>query len=65
MCWAGHVEHIGEMSSEYRISQEPQTKRLLGRPRYRWENIINIRNMGYDCVNRIELAQVRVQWQGL
>jgi hypothetical protein len=40
-------------------------KRPLGRSRCRWEDNIkmNIREIGIDGANRIQLAQDRVQWQ--
>jgi hypothetical protein len=39
-------------------------KRPLGRPRRRWENNINIdlREIGINGANWIQLAQDRVQW---
>jgi hypothetical protein len=43
----------------------PESKRPLGRPRRRWEyNIkIDLREIGIDGANWIQLAQVRVPWQ--
>jgi hypothetical protein len=43
----------------------PKAKRPLGRPRHRWEdNIkIDVREMGIDGANWIQLAQDRVRWQ--
>jgi hypothetical protein len=40
-------------------------RRPLGRPRHRWENNIKIdlREIGIDGVNWIQLAQDRVQWR--
>jgi transposase len=38
----------------------PEGKRPLGRPRCRWED--NIREIGIDGANWIQLAQDRVQW---
>jgi hypothetical protein len=42
----------------------PECKRPLGRPRHRWEDNIkmNLREMGIDGANWIQLAQDRVQW---
>jgi hypothetical protein len=39
----------------------------LGRPRRRWvDNIkMDLREMGWDCVDWIELAQDRDQWRAL
>jgi hypothetical protein len=46
--WAGHVTGFG-----------------LGRPRRRWENNVkmDLREIGIDGENWIQLAQDRVQWQ--
>jgi hypothetical protein len=43
----------------------PEGKRPLGRPGCRWEyNIkMDLREIGIDEVNWIQLAQERVQWQ--
>jgi len=40
-------------------------KRPLGRPRRRWENNIkmDLRKIGIDGANSIQLAQDRVQWR--
>jgi hypothetical protein len=36
--WVGHVAIMGEMRNAYRILvRKPEGKRLLRRPRYRWE----------------------------
>jgi hypothetical protein len=42
----------------------PKGKRPLGRPRYRWEDNIkmDLREIGIDGVNWIQLAQDRVWW---
>jgi hypothetical protein len=40
---AGHTPPMGEKNSPYRIlAGKPEGKRLLGRPRHRWEDIIKI-----------------------
>jgi hypothetical protein len=43
----------------------PEVKRLLGRPRHRWEDNIklDLREIGINGVNWIQLAQDRVHWQ--
>jgi hypothetical protein len=43
----------------------PEVKRPLGRPRRRWEDNINtdLREIGVDGANWIQLAQDRVQWR--
>jgi hypothetical protein len=42
----------------------PEGKRPLGRPRRRWEDNIklDLREIGIDVANYIQLAQDRVQW---
>ena len=44
---------------------KPEGKRLLGRPRRRWEDNIKIdlREVGYDPREWIDLAEDRDQWQ--
>jgi hypothetical protein len=66
MRWAGHVTPMGETRNAYRILVgKPEGKRPLGRPRRRWvDNIkIDLREIGLDCVDWIELAQGRDQWR--
>jgi hypothetical protein len=65
MRWAGHVARIGEEKGVYRVLVgRPEGKRPLGRPRHRWEDNIklDLREIGFDGVNWIQLAQDRVQW---
>jgi hypothetical protein len=41
MRWVEHVACMGERRGVYRVLVEkPEGKRLLGRPRHRWEDII-------------------------
>jgi hypothetical protein len=41
--WEGYVTRIGEKRNAYRVLVgEPEEKRLLGRPRHRWEDNITI-----------------------
>jgi hypothetical protein len=66
MRWAGHVAHMGEGRGVYRVFVgRPEGKRPLGRARCRWEDNIkmDLRKIGIDGVNWIELAQDRVQWR--
>jgi hypothetical protein len=46
---------------------KPERKRPLGRPRRRWrDNIkINLREIGWDGMDWIDLAQDRVQWRAV
>ncbi|KAJ4433726.1 hypothetical protein ANN_16037 [Periplaneta americana] len=64
--WAGHVARMGESRNAYRVLVvRPEGKRPLGRPRRRWEDDIKIdlREVGYDCRDWINLAQDRDQWR--
>jgi hypothetical protein len=57
---------MGEGRGVYRVLIErPQGKRPLGRPRRMWEDNIkmDLRKIGIDGANRIQLAQDRVQWR--
>jgi hypothetical protein len=66
MRWAGHVARMGEGRGVYRdLVARPEGKRPLGRPRRRWEDNINLdlREIGIDGANWIQLAQDRVQWR--
>jgi hypothetical protein len=68
MRWAGNVARMGETRNVYRILVEkPEGKRPLGRPRRRWvDNIkMNLREIGWDGVDWIELAQDKDQWRAL
>jgi hypothetical protein len=59
---------MGEKRNAYRILVEnPEGKRSLGRPRRRWvDNIkIDLREIGWDGVDWIDLAQNRDQWRAL
>jgi hypothetical protein len=41
--WAGHVAGMGEGRGVYRILVgKPEGRRLLGRPRHRWEDNIKV-----------------------
>jgi hypothetical protein len=65
MRWAGHVARIGEGRDVYRILiGRPEGKRPLERHRRRWEDNIKIdlREIGIDGTNWIQLAQNRVHW---
>jgi hypothetical protein len=58
--WAGHVAHMGEGRSVY-------SKRPLGRPRRRWEDLIRVDLKKIVCVSMswIYLALDRGQWPAL
>ena len=44
---------------------KPKGKRPLGRPRRRWEDNINIEEVGRGCGDWMELAQDRDRWRAL
>jgi transposase len=57
---------MGEGSGVYRVLVwRPKGKKPLGRPRRRWKDNIkmDLRDIGIDGANWIQLAQDRVQWQ--
>jgi hypothetical protein len=65
--WAGHVA-LMEKRNAYRIFvRNPEGKRPLGRPRRRWVNNIKmyLREIGWDGMDWIDLAQDRDQWRAL
>jgi hypothetical protein len=66
--WVGHVARMGERKNAYRILVgKPEGKRPLGRPRQMWvDNIkMDLRDIGWDGMGWIELAQDRDQWRAL
>jgi hypothetical protein len=59
---------MGEKRNAYRILvANPEGKRPLGRPRRRWvDNIkMDLREIGWDGREWIDLAQDRDQWRAL
>jgi hypothetical protein len=68
MRWAGHVARMGEVRGAYNILVgRPEGRRLLERPRRRWEdNIkIDIGETGFGDVDRINLAEDRDRFRAL
>jgi hypothetical protein len=66
MRWAVHVARMGEERYIYRVLVgRPKGKRSLGRPRRRWEDNskLDLREIGIDGANWIQLIQDRVQWR--
>ncbi|KAJ4436902.1 hypothetical protein ANN_17034 [Periplaneta americana] len=64
--WAGHVARMGESRNAYRVLiGRPEEIRSLGWPRRRWEDNIkmDLREMGYDNRDWINLAQDRDRWR--
>jgi len=68
MRWAGYVARMGEARGVYRVLVgKPEGWRPLGRPRPRWEDNIrmDLREVGWGCVDWMELAQDRDRWRAL
>jgi len=63
-----HVARMGERRGVYRVLVgKPEGRRPLGRPRHRWEDNIrmDLREVGCECVGKMELAQDRDRWRAL
>jgi hypothetical protein len=59
---------MGEERGVHRVLvRKPEGKRLLGRPRRRWEDNIkmDVQEVGGGCVDWMELAQDRDRWRAL
>jgi hypothetical protein len=68
MRWTGHAARMGEKRNAYRILVgKPEGKRPLGRPRRRSvENIkMDIREIGWDGMDSLDLTQDRDPWRAL
>jgi hypothetical protein len=68
MIWAGHVARMGRMRNAYSIlAGRPEEKRPHGRLRRRLEyNIrMDLREIGWEVVDWIHLAQYMDQWWAL
>jgi hypothetical protein len=66
MRWAGHVARMGEKRNACRILVgKPEGKRPLGRTRRRWVDNMDFREMGWDGMDWIDLAQDRDRWRTL
>jgi hypothetical protein len=68
MKWAGHVARMREKRNANRtLVGNPKGTRPLGRPRRRWvDNIkIDLREIGWNGGDWINLAQDRDQWRAL
>jgi hypothetical protein len=65
MRWVGHVACMGKGRGVYRVLVgRSEGKRPLGRPRCRWEDNIkmDLREIGINVANWVQLAHDRVQW---
>jgi hypothetical protein len=68
MRWAGHVAHMGDEMNVYRVLMgNLEGKRPLGRQRRRWKDGIrmDIREIGWESVDWIQLAHDRDRWRAL
>jgi hypothetical protein len=68
MRWAGHLARKGEERGVHRVLVgKPEEKRLLGRPRRRWEDNIkmDVQGVGGGHGDWMELAQDRAWWRAL
>jgi hypothetical protein len=68
MRWAGHVARMEEKRNACRILVgTPEGKRPLGSPRRGWVDNIktDLREIGWDDSDWIDLAQDRDQWRAL
>jgi hypothetical protein len=65
--WAGLVAHIGEGRNVHRVLVgKPEGKRPLERPKHRWGGIkMDLREIGWEGVEWIHLAQDRDRWRAL
>ena len=64
----GTCSIYGESRGVYRVLLgKPEGKKPLGTPRLRWENIIkmNLQDVGFECMDWIDVAQDRDRWQAL
>jgi len=62
---AVNVEHMRAMRNVYKIFiRKPEGKRLLEGHRHIWEDNIrmDIREIGWECVDWMHLSQARDQW---
>jgi hypothetical protein len=65
---AGHVVRMVEGRGVYRVLVgKPEGRRPLGRPGRRWEDNISmdLREVGFGCVDWMELAQEKDRWRAL
>jgi hypothetical protein len=68
MRWVVYVERMKEMRSAYIILVgKSEGKRLLGRPRHRWETNIrmDLREIKWEDVDWTHLAEDRFQWRAV
>jgi hypothetical protein len=64
MVWEGHVARVEEMRNACTVMVEKREGKRALSPRRRWEDNIrmNLREIGWEGVDWIHLAQDREQW---
>ena len=68
MRWSGNVARMGEGTIVHKVLVgKPEGKRLLGRPRRKWEDNIkmDLQEVGRGCMDWMELAQDMDRWRAL
>jgi hypothetical protein len=68
MRWAGHVEQMRTKRNAHKILVgKPEGKTLRARPRPTWLNNVkmDLREIGWNDMDWIDLAQDRDQWRAL
>jgi hypothetical protein len=68
MKWTGHVARMGEKRNAYRILVGKRDgRRPMGRPRRMWvdNKKMDLREIGWDGIDCIDLAQDMDQWRAL
>jgi hypothetical protein len=68
MRWAGYVARMGEGRKVYKVLVgNPEGRRLLGRPRHRWEGGVrmDLWEISLGGVDWIRLAQDRDRWRAV
>jgi hypothetical protein len=65
--WAGHVARLVYFVNAYNILVgKSEGRRPLGRPRRRWEDTrMDLREIGWEAVDLLHLAQDKDQWRVL
>ena len=64
MRWVGHVERMGDRRGTYRVLVGiPEGKKLLGRPRRRWEDNIKLLVSELEWGHVLDLIWLRI-WTG-
>jgi hypothetical protein len=68
MRWTRHVSHMGDIRNACNILVgKREGKRPRGRTRRRWEDNIrmDLREIGWESVDWVHLAQITSQWRDL